>query len=123
MLIAIFWVGKLGPYRDFRTQSKNFHGALRIIGELPSAALIEAPRLLHHPAAVRSAYLMSTAEWRSIWRFVPNAASLPVPVWLDQPVSWNFAWGPIQHPADDHRSYLYFSPKLELTLVEVAPKR
>jgi hypothetical protein len=123
VLIVIFCVGKLGPYREFRTQSKNFQGVVRKLGELPSSALIEPPYLLHHPAAVRSSFLLFTLEWRSLWRFVPNASLAAPPAWLDQPVAWNYAWGPIKHPVDDKRTYIYLSPRLELSLVEPAPAR
>jgi hypothetical protein len=122
LMIAVFLAGKFTQYREFREQSLHFRSVIRQVALLPTADLQQAPYFLHHPAAIRAPYLLFTAEWRSLWRLIPETASLPPPPWLDQPVRWTYAWGHIEHAPNDGRTYIYMSPSLELTAVEPAPR-
>ena len=120
VMITVFLTGKFPQYREFRKQSRNFQSVVQHIAGLPSADLREPPYFLHHPAAVRAPYLLFTAEWRSLWRLIPGTDMLPKPTWLNQSVRWTYAWGPIAHPPNDGRTYIYMGPRLELTAVESA---
>ena len=122
LMITIFLANKFTQYREFREQSHNFRSVMQHIAHLPLADLQETPYFLHHPAAVRAPYLLFTAEWRSLWRLIPDTATLSPPTWLDQPVRWTYVWGHVEHAPNDGRTYIYMSPSLELTAVESAQR-
>ena len=114
LMITIFSVGKSMPYYQFRKESKNFRVTLDQLVSLPETSLREAPFFLHHPAAFRAPYLLSTVEWKSLWRLIPAAAAKPEPPWLKEPVQWVHTWEAVKRGDGDGRTYVYMDPTLRL---------